>query len=79
MEDRPMDQTTQLLILIIAAAVGVLSILVIQRRQQRDRAARDDESPYAASTEGAKRCPSCGMYNQWTDSRCISCGRALRG
>ena len=71
-----MDQSTQLLILIGAALVGVLATLVIMRRQRVERADATRESPYAASTEGEKRCPKCGMGNLWT-ANCISCGARL--
>lgn len=74
-----MDQTTQLLLLIAAATVGIVATLLTLRRQRLDRDKADRESPYATSTEGSKRCPSCGMYNQWTDRDCISCGRKLPG
>ena len=74
-----MDQTTQLLILIVAAAVGILAMLVILRRQRRDREAATRENPYATSSEGQKRCPSCGAYNSWTDRNCVSCQRKLPG
>lgn len=74
-----MDQTTQLLLLIAAATVGIVATLLMLRRQrvERDRAGR--ENPFATSTEGSKRCPSCGMFNQWTDRNCISCGSKLPG
>jgi hypothetical protein len=74
-----MDQTTQLLLLIAAAGVGIVSTLVMLRRQRHDREALTRESPFATSTEGTKRCPSCGMFNQWTDRNCISCGKRLPG
>jgi hypothetical protein len=74
-----MDQTTQLLILILAAGVGIISMLLILRRQRREREDRDRESPYAVSSEGQKRCPSCGAYNAWTDRNCVSCKRRLPG
>ncbi len=74
-----MDQTTQLLILIVAAAVGILAMLVILRRQRRDRELAARENPYATSSEGQKRCPSCGAYNSWTDRNCVSCQRRLPG
>lgn len=66
----------QLLILALgmAALVGLLAALSMLRR---DRSSR--ESPFAASTEGETRCPACGMGNQWTDRRCISCGADLPG
>jgi hypothetical protein len=37
------------------------------------------ESPFAVSTEGEKRCPSCGMGNLVSDGRCVSCGADLPG
>ena len=57
-----------------AAVAGILASLSILRRDQVK-----PESPFAASTEGAKRCPKCGMGNLWTDSRCVSCGASLPG
>jgi hypothetical protein len=74
-----MDQTTQLLVLTAAAALGILATLGILRRQRIDRGQATRENPYATSTEGQKRCPSCGMFNQWTDRNCIACGRKLPG
>lgn len=74
-----MDQTTQLLALVVAAAIGALSTLVILRRQRRDVEALTRESPYAVSTEGMKRCPNCGFGNLVTDRDCSSCGRRLPG
>jgi hypothetical protein len=74
-----MSQSTELLILVIAVLVLIVSVLLIQRRQRVDRESRDRESPYAVSTEGEKRCPSCGMFNQWTSRTCVSCGRRLEG
>jgi hypothetical protein len=74
-----MDQRTQLLILIAAAAVAVIALLLILRRQRREREATSGESLYATSSEGQKRCPSCGAYNAWTDRNCVSCGRKLPG
>lgn len=74
-----MDPSTQLFVLIAAAGIGILSLLVILRRQRHDREATTRESPYATSTEGQKRCPSCGAYNSWTDRNCVSCGRKLPG
>jgi hypothetical protein len=74
-----MDQTTQLLALVAAALVGVVSLLLMMRRQQREKDEATRESPYAASTEGMKRCPNCGFGNLVTDATCTSCGRRLPG
>jgi LPXTG-motif cell wall-anchored protein len=74
-----MDQQTQLLILIMAALIGLVALLLIVRRQRADRGIAESDSPYATSSEGQKRCPSCGAYNAWTDRTCVSCGRKLPG
>jgi len=57
-----------------AAIVGLLAAVLLLRRNRPP-----SESRFAASTEGTKLCPSCGMGNLWTDSRCISCGEDLPG
>ena len=74
-----MDQTTILLGLIAAAAIGIVATLGILRRQRRDTAAATRESPYAVSTEGMKRCPNCGFGNLVMDRTCGSCGKPLPG
>ena len=63
------------LALVIAAAIGLVATLAILRHQ-REAAV---ESPFAASTEGEKRCPKCGMGNLWTDATCVSCHAKLPG
>jgi hypothetical protein len=73
-----MDQTQQLLVLILAACVGMLAILAILRGRRR-ALEPPRESPFAASAEGEKLCPECGMGNQSTGDRCISCGAKLPG
>lgn len=73
-----MDQTQQLVAMTLAAALGILATLAILRRERRTIQA-PGESPFAASTEGEKVCPRCGMGNLWTDNRCISCGAKLPG
>jgi hypothetical protein len=70
-----MDQTQQLVVLTVVAAIGVVATLVIL--YGRDRAREPHESLFAASTEGEKRCPQCGMGNLWTGDRCVSCGARL--
>ena len=73
-----MDQTIALA-LVLAAAIGMLATLIILRRQRKEAEAGREESPFAVSTEGEKRCPECGMGNLWTDQTCISCGARLQG
>jgi hypothetical protein len=73
-----MDRDVAVL-LIIVAAVGMFSLLAIVRRERLEARAAAAESPFAASTEGEKRCPKCGMGNLWTDATCISCGAHLPG
>jgi ribosomal protein L32 len=74
-----MDQSTQLLALIIVAAIGMLATLIILRRDRRQHEDADRENPFALSTEGMKRCPSCGFASLVTDSTCSSCGKKLPG
>lgn len=74
-----MDQTTQLIALVIAAVVGLVAVLTILRRQRHDVEDATRDTPFAASTEGMKRCPSCGTANLVTDSNCLSCGKHLPG
>lgn len=73
-----MDQTL-LLAMIVAASFGIVATLWILRRERRIAAAGEAESPFGVSTEGEKRCPSCGMGNLWTDRNCVSCGGRLPG
>lgn len=65
--------------LVVAAAVGMLATILILRRERHEREATTGESPFAASTEGEKICPKCGMGNLWTDRTCVSCGNRLPG
>ena len=74
-----MDQTTQLIAMVIAAVIGLLAVLAILRRERLDREDATRESPFATSTEGMKRCPSCGTGNLVTDSNCLNCGKRLPG
>jgi len=73
-----MDQAQQVLALILVACFGMLATLAILRRQRRTLEP-PRESPFAASSEGETLCPKCGMGNQSTDDRCISCGATLPG
>jgi uncharacterized membrane protein len=72
------DQTTQILALVLVAALGILAIVTILRRD-RISSEPPPESPYAVSTEGMKRCPSCGTGNLVTDATCSNCGKRLPG
>ena len=74
-----MDQSTQFLALIAAAAVGVFATLGILRRQRKETEHLTRESPYAVSSEGMKRCSACGFGNLVTDRDCSSCGKRLPG
>lgn len=74
-----MDQTAQLVALIIAAILGLIASILILHRQRRETEEAERENPYAVSTEGMKRCPSCGFGNLVTDATCSSCGKHLPG
>ena len=74
-----MEQSTQLIFLVLAALIGIFSALLILRRQRVEKEAATRECPFGVSTEGEKRCPSCGMGNLWTDRNCISCKARLPG
>ncbi len=74
-----MDQTSQLLLLILAAAIGMVATIVILRRNRLRDANAARENPYAVSTEGMKRCPRCGFGNLVADATCASCGGLLPG
>lgn len=76
-----MDDVT-LLALGAAAVLGLVAALSLYRREQRAAAATPTgpaESRFAVSTEGMKRCPSCGMGNLVSDRTCSSCKRRLAG
>lgn len=74
-----MDSTTQLFVLIAAVVVGIVAMLIILRRQRVERDRLGRENPFATSTEGEKRCPNCGMFNDALARNCISCKRRLPG
>jgi hypothetical protein len=74
-----MDQASALLVVVVVAVLGLVAVLAILRRQRHDDEDAERESPFAASTEGMKRCPNCGTGNLVTDSTCSTCGRRLPG
>ena len=72
-----MDQTTQILALVLVAALGIAAVVIILRRDRLTTEETSRETPFAVATEGMKRCPSCGMGNLVGDRTCSSCGRPL--
>jgi hypothetical protein len=72
-----MEQAILFVLLITAAAGGVLALVAITRGSPAPNHASANESPYAVSTEGMKRCPSCGVGNLVTEQRCSACGKKL--
>jgi hypothetical protein len=74
-----MDQTPIMVGLIAAAAVGIFAAAAILRRGATagGPSVGGGESPFAASTEGMKRCPNCGAGNLVTERTCSECGKRL--
>ena len=72
-----MDQTILFVLLVTAAAGGILALAALTRRSPTPTTAGAHETPYAASTEGMKRCPSCGVGGLVTEQRCSACGKRL--
>ena len=73
-----MDQTPILVGLIAAAAVGIFAAAAILRRgATAGGPSMASESPFAAATEGMKRCPACGAGNLVTERTCSECGKRL--
>jgi len=66
------------IVLVIIAGFGMLSMLMIVRRE-RLQAAGAAESQFAVSTEGEKRCPKCGLGNLVTSATCAGCEARLPG
>ena len=74
-----MDPETTPLLLIGAAALGIVATIAILRRNRRAEEEATREVPFAVATEGMKRCPACGFGNLVTDDTCASCGKHLPG
>jgi uncharacterized paraquat-inducible protein A len=74
-----MDQTYLFLAVIAFAVFGILAVIHISRRNRHEPEVEANESPFAISTEGMKRCPSCGTGNLVTDATCSNCGKHLPG
>jgi len=66
-----------LVALLAAGSIALASAIVVLIRQRREAAAKPRESMFAASTEGEKVCPKCGMGNLWSEVTCSSCGTKL--
>jgi hypothetical protein len=73
-----MNLAQELLLIIAVAMTGLLAILTALIRERRSRHPATP-SPFAASTEGEKRCHKCGMGSLWTARNCIACGARLPG
>jgi hypothetical protein len=67
------------ILLVMIAAFGMLSMLVMLRRQRIAAHAGPRESQFAVSTEGEKRCLKCGLGNLVTSATCAGCGTRLPG
>ncbi len=63
-----------LIAILVAAIAGIFITIAIMMRNRQPT-----DSPFAASTEGEKLCPKCGMGNQWTERTCSACGADLAG
>jgi hypothetical protein len=74
-----MDTMTGLMLVISAAAIGMVATVSILRHDRLVALAAGYESPFAAATEGMKLCPSCGIGNLVADATCASCGKPLPG
>ena len=67
------------ILLVVIAAIGMLAMLIIVRRQRLAAEGGSAESPFAVSTEGEKRCLKCGLGNLVTSATCAACGARLPG
>jgi hypothetical protein len=71
------DPSTIPLLLIGAAAFGIVATIAILRRNRKAEEQAGRETPFAIATEGMMRCPSCGSFYMVTDDTCPSCGKRL--
>ena len=74
-----MDQNTLLVVLVAAAAIGLIAAALILRRRGIEENEATRESEFGVSTEGEKICPHCGGQNLWTEATCIYCHSPLKG
>ena len=71
-----MDPGLGILLLTVAAFVGVLATVILLAARGR-AADQTEEAPFAASSEGMTACRACGGGNLVTDTECAYCGSAL--
>ena len=64
-----------LILVVVAAWVGLVAIAIIVRRQRHEL---KDVSPFGESDEGLRDCPKCGGLNRATASFCLECRARLR-
>jgi hypothetical protein len=63
--------------LVAAAITGLVAVILIQWRRRHEDKVDAPDRPLAASTEGMKVCPKCGLGNMWTGRTCSACGSRL--
>jgi hypothetical protein len=71
-----MDQMPVYAVLVALVVIVVAAVLIVIR-ERSEKPLEPDERPFATSTEGMKRCPTCGVGNLVTDATCTSCGKRL--
>ena len=74
-----MDDLT-LIALVAAALIGLIASITMLRRDRlaaEATAGNVQAHSFAVSTEGMKRCPTCGMGNLVSDRTCASCKKPL--
>ena len=72
-----MPLSDALLIIAVAGFVGVVAVVLILARREREASMESQESPFAASSEGMTTCRVCGRGNLVTDTECLYCGAPL--
>ena len=71
-----MDPAVGILLVTVAAFVGILATVILLAA--RDRRSDEAAAPsFAASSEGSTICPACRSPNLVTDTDCIYCGAPL--
>ena len=73
-----MAYEVQVFLVLVAATVALFAAVAVLMKEHRQAAAAGPVD-LAASTEGQRVCPHCGMGNLWMDRNCIRCGKRLPG